>query len=147
MTVRPARRGGRRGVAANVMLAKLVPWLLCCAVLASLVPRHTSADAFLQFLTPKKPAPEVITQLSPYFGVPRTAPHEAVRSVHPRFQRFIRDSQDVNMQTSTAFLASTEARTVGALNPRDGSMVWRRVLDDGDDVLSLWSYEDGTSPS
>ncbi|KOS16230.1 hypothetical protein Malapachy_3417 [Malassezia pachydermatis] len=124
------------------MLARWVSWLLCFAVLASLVPNQSSAHAFLHLLTPKKPAPPVSSHLSPYFGVPVTEPRKSVRAVHPRFQRFIRDSQDVNTQTSTAFITMTDAGTIGALNPRDGSMVWRRVLDKGDEVISMIPHEE-----
>ncbi|WFD25396.1 hypothetical protein MNAN1_000364 [Malassezia nana] len=124
------------------MLARLLPWLVCLAVLASLVPQHTSVNAFLHLLQPKKPAPEVITHLSTYLGAPVTQPHEPVRLKHPRFQRFIRDSEDVNTKTSTALITSTEAHSVGALNPRDGSMVWRRLLNEDEEVLGMFSYED-----
>ena len=124
------------------MLARLLPWLLCLAVLASLVPQDTSANAFLHLLQPKKPAPEVITRLSTYLGAPTTQPVETVRLKHPRFQRFIRDSENVNTKTSTAFITSTQAHSVGALNPRDGSMVWRRLLNENEDVLGMFSYED-----
>jgi len=124
------------------MLARLLPWLLCLAVLASLVPQDTSANAFLQLLQPKKPAPEVITHLSTYLGAPATQPHETVRLKHPRFQRFIRDSEDVNTKTSTAFITATRAHSLGALNPRDGSMVWRRLLNEDEDVLGMFSYEE-----
>ncbi|WFD18188.1 hypothetical protein MCAP1_000387 [Malassezia caprae] len=124
------------------MLARLLPWLVCLAVLASLVPQDTSANAFLHLLQPKKPAPEVITHLSTYLGAPTTQPHETVRLKHPRFQRFIRDLEDVNTKTSTAFITGTEAHSIGALNPRDGGMVWRRLLNEDENVLGMFSYED-----
>lgn len=124
------------------MLARLLPWLLCFAALASLVPQDTSANAFLHLLQPKKPEPEVITHLSTYLGAPTTQPQDTVRLKHPRFQRFIRDSEDVNTKTSTAFITATEAHSLGALNPRDGGMVWRRLLSENEDVLGMFSYED-----
>ena len=116
----------------------LVGVLLCLlAVLAQALP----ANAFFSFLSPQKPLPPVVGQFTSRLGVPRTERDAATRYVAPRFQRFIRSTQDVNAKTSTALVAATHSNTIGALNPRDGGTVWRRVFG-SEQVQGLFSIED-----
>lgn len=94
---------------------------------------------FLQFLSPRKPDPAIVGHYAVHFGVPRVD-DGAQRYVPPRFQRFIRPDQDVNSKTSTAIVAATESGTYGALNPRDGGIVWRRY--DKSSVKGMFSMGD-----
>ena len=126
------------------MLVRLVPVLVCAAVFLSLVPSQTCAYAFLQLLNPKKPSPPIVAHLSQYLGVPITDSDTPMRFLHPRMQRFIRDSQNVNDKASAAFVTLTDTGVLGALNPRDGGIAWRRLVDQDDHIRGLFSIDDGT---
>ncbi|WFD44696.1 hypothetical protein MPSI1_003366 [Malassezia psittaci] len=110
-------------------------WLVVLIVVSQLVGVH----GFLQFLNPRKPPPQIVGHYSVHFGVPKTSVG-AQRHRAPRFQRFIRDDQEARTKTSTAFVSVTESGTYGALNPKDGAMVWRRY--DKSRVQALYSMGD-----
>lgn len=124
------------------MLLRLVQVLAALAVFVSLVPHETQAHAFLHLLTPRKVPPPVIAHYAPHFGVPLTEPWASRRVVQPRLQRFILASQPADAKTSTALVAATDSHTFGALNPRDGSIVWRRLLAPGDEAQGVFGNED-----
>lgn len=123
------------------MLARLVPVLVCLAVLLSLVPEQSSAHAFLSFLSPKKPAPPAVAHRSLYMGVPVTESTATMRLLHPRMQRFIRDTQNVKDKSSTAMIALTDTGVLAGLNPRNGAMAWRRFIEN-EKVHGLFSIDE-----
>lgn len=124
------------------MLARLVPVLVCLAVLLSLVPGESSAHAFLPFLNPKKAEPPKVAHLSVYMGVPITESEKSMRFRHPRMQRFIRDAQNVNDKSSTAMIALTDTGVLSGVNPRNGGMAWRRFIDSGEKVHGMFSIDE-----
>ena len=123
------------------MLARLVPVLVCLAVLLSLVPEQSSAHAFLSFLSPRKQAPPTVAHRSLYMGVPVTESTATMRLLHPRMQRFIRDTQDVNEKSSAAMISLTDTGVLAGLNPRNGAMAWRRFVEN-ETVHGLFSIDD-----
>lgn len=113
-------------------------WLAVCVLAVHALGVH----GFLHLLTPKKPAPQIVGHYAVHLGVPQTNAG-AQRYVAPRFQRFLRADQDVNAKTSTAIVVATDSQTYGAVNPRDGGLVWRRYDKAG--IYGLYSMGDGTS--
>lgn len=123
------------------MLARLVPVLVCLAVLLSLVPEQSSAHAFLSFLSPKKQEPPTVAHRSLYMGVPVTESTATMRLLHPRMQRFIRDTQNVNEKSSAAMITLTDTGVLAGLNPRNGAMAWRRFIEN-EKVHGLFSIDE-----
>lgn len=112
-------------------------WLAVCVLAVHALGVH----GFLHLLSPKKPAPQIVGHYAVHLGVPQTNAG-AQRYVAPRFQRFLRADQDVNTKTSTAIVVATDSQTYGAVNPRDGGLVWRRYDKAG--IYGLYSMGDGT---
>ncbi|KAI3629163.1 hypothetical protein CBS9595_000235 [Malassezia furfur] len=110
-------------------------WLAVCVLAVHALGVH----GFLHLLTPKKPAPQIVGHYAVHLGVPQTNAG-AQRYVAPRFQRFLRADQDVNAKTSTAIVVATDSQTYGAVNPRDGGLVWRRYDKAG--IYGLYSMGD-----
>jgi hypothetical protein len=50
-------------------------------------------------------------------------------------------------KSKTAVYVATQQGAVGALNPRNGEIVWRRVLNHTDEVQGFWTGMDGESSS
>lgn len=71
----------------------------------------------------------------PRLGVPHSSNDSATPYLSPRFHRIIKPDADVKDKAQTAIFVATESNTVGALNPRNGAIVWRQVLQDHDQVL------------
>ncbi|EST05955.1 protein of unknown function DUF1620 [Kalmanozyma brasiliensis GHG001] len=71
----------------------------------------------------------------PRMGVPHTSNDSATPYLSPRFHRIIKPDADVKDKAQTAIFIATESNAVGALNPRNGAIVWRQVLAEHDQVL------------
>lgn len=121
------------------MLQRLVRVLVCLLVLLACVPDASGAHAFLSLLTPQKPLPPVVGHFSSRIGVPH-AWRGSTRKAVPRFQRFIRASDDVTAKTSTALVTATDSNMAAALNPRDGGIVWRREFPSA--IANIVGHED-----
>ena len=71
----------------------------------------------------------------PRMGVPHASNDSATPYLSPRFHRIIKPDADVKDKAQTAIFIATESNTVGALNPRNGVIVWRQVLPRHDQLL------------
>ena len=71
----------------------------------------------------------------PRIGVPHASNDSATPYLSPRFHRIIKPDADVKDKAQTAIFVATESNTVGALNPRNGAIVWRQILEDHEQVL------------
>ncbi|WFD36971.1 hypothetical protein MCUN1_003863 [Malassezia cuniculi] len=118
------------------MLPRLVRVLACLLIFLACIPHESGAYAFFSFMSPRKPLPPVVGHFSSRIGVPKVSG----RAVAPRFQRFIRATDAVDIKTSTALITATESNMLAALNPRDGGIVWRRSFPEG--VESVVGFED-----
>lgn len=71
----------------------------------------------------------------PRIGVPHASNDSATPYLAPRFHRIIKPDADIKDKAQTAIFVTTESNVVGALNPRNGAIVWRQILDENDQVL------------
>ncbi|SPO32395.1 related to EMC1 - member of a transmembrane complex required for efficient folding of proteins in the ER [Ustilago trichophora] len=71
----------------------------------------------------------------PRIGVPHSSNDSATPYLSPRFHRIIKPDADVKDKAQTAIFVATESNAVGALNPRNGAIVWRQILQQHDQVL------------
>ncbi|TKY85980.1 hypothetical protein EX895_004805 [Sporisorium graminicola] len=71
----------------------------------------------------------------PRVGVPHASNDSATPYLSPRFHRIIKPDADVKEKAQTAIFVATESNTVGALNPRNGAIVWRQILPEHDQLL------------
>ncbi len=71
----------------------------------------------------------------PRIGVPHTSNDSATPYLAPRFHRIIKPEADIKDKAQTAIFVATESNVVGALNPRNGAIVWRQILEEHDQVL------------
>lgn len=71
----------------------------------------------------------------PRIGVPHASNDSATPYLSPRFHRIIKPDADVKDKAQTAIFVATESNTVGALNPRNGAIVWRQILAQHDQLL------------
>ncbi|KAN0065514.1 hypothetical protein ACQY0O_001351 [Thecaphora frezii] len=117
------RRGG--GGAASFLVAALVA--LLCSPLAAALSRQDAGK---------------IDWHVPRIGVPHITTDSATRYMAPRFHRLIKPEQDVKDKAQTAIFVATESNTVGALNPRNGAIVWRQVLEDDDPLIAFYQHAD-----
>ncbi|EPQ30682.1 uncharacterized protein PFL1_01583 [Pseudozyma flocculosa PF-1] len=119
-------RGGRGFGAASLLLAALVAlaWL---PLFASALSRHDAGK---------------IDWHVPRIGVPHVSSDSATQYLSPRFHRLIKPWQDVRDKAQTAIFVATESNAVGAINPRNGALVWRQVLDDDDGVIAFTQHSD-----
>ena len=78
----------------------------------------------------------------PRIGVPHISSASATKYLSPRFHRLIKPDQDVKDKAQTAIFVATESNAVGALNPRNGNLVWRQVLEDNDPVQAFYQASD-----
>lgn len=80
----------------------------------------------------------------PRIGVPKISTlSSASPFLTPRFHRLIRADEDKAKKTNTAVFVASEQGGFGALNPRNGEIVWRRVVNDTDPVQGFWLSADG----
>ncbi|CEH18042.1 Uncharacterized conserved protein [Ceraceosorus bombacis] len=79
----------------------------------------------------------------PRIGVPKLSSlTSASQFLTPRFHRIIRADEDKSKKTNTALFVASEQGGFGALNPRNGDIVWRRVVNDTDPVQGFWLSAD-----
>ncbi|CDS01974.1 related to EMC1-member of a transmembrane complex required for efficient folding of proteins in the ER [Sporisorium scitamineum] len=71
----------------------------------------------------------------PRMGVPHASNDSATPYLSPRFHRIIKPDADVKDKAQTAIFIATKSNTVGALNPRNGAIVWRQILPRHDQLL------------
>ncbi|SJX66216.1 related to EMC1-member of a transmembrane complex required for efficient folding of proteins in the ER [Sporisorium reilianum f. sp. reilianum] len=71
----------------------------------------------------------------PRMGVPHSSNDSATPYLSPRFHRIIKPDADIKDKAQTAVFVATESNTVGALNPRNGAIVWRQILAQHDQLL------------
>nr|QBH67553.1 hypothetical protein UEMT_2019 [Ustilago esculenta] len=71
----------------------------------------------------------------PRIGVPHASNDSATPYLAPRFHRIIKPDADIKEKAQTAIFVATESNTVGALNPRNGAIVWRQILPEHEQLL------------
>nr|CDI55417.1 duf1620-domain-containing protein [Melanopsichium pennsylvanicum 4] len=71
----------------------------------------------------------------PRVGVPHSSNLSSTPYLSPRFHRIIKPDADVKEKAQTAIFVATQSNTVAALNPRNGAIVWRHVLQQHDQLL------------
>ncbi|GAC98577.1 hypothetical protein PHSY_006171 [Pseudozyma hubeiensis SY62] len=76
----------------------------------------------------------------PRMGVPHSSNDSATPYLSPRFHRIIKPDADAKDKAQTAIFIATESNAVGALNPRNGAIVWRQVLEGHDQLLLQKQY-------
>ncbi|KAK0545030.1 hypothetical protein OC846_005828 [Tilletia horrida] len=80
----------------------------------------------------------------PRIGVPRTGGNSTASpgKVGPRFHKLLRPGMSRKEKGQTAIYTVTESNVITALNPKNGGIVWRQVLDDDDRILAFYTiYE------
>ncbi|PWN47696.1 DUF1620-domain-containing protein [Violaceomyces palustris] len=78
----------------------------------------------------------------PRIGVPIISSKSATQYLTPRFHRLVRPNQDPSEKSQTAIFVATESNALGAINPRNGHLVWRHIYDDSDPLLSFHTSAD-----
>ncbi|PWY98863.1 DUF1620-domain-containing protein [Testicularia cyperi] len=71
----------------------------------------------------------------PRIGVPHVSNTSATPYLAPRFHRILRPDADVKDKAQTAIFVATESNAVGALNPRNGAIVWRQIFSPNDQLM------------
>lgn len=73
----------------------------------------------------------------PRLGIPATSPASSL-SINPRYHRIITHASDTVEpgKAQTALFSVSETGVIGALNPRNGQIVWRQQLDE--QVQGFW---------
>ncbi|SOV08041.1 related to EMC1 - member of a transmembrane complex required for efficient folding of proteins in the ER [Ustilago sp. UG-2017a] len=71
----------------------------------------------------------------PRIGVPHSSNDSATPDLSPRFHRIIKPDADIKDKAQTAIFVATESNAVGALNPRNGAIVWRQIFEEHDQIL------------
>ncbi|KAJ1019961.1 hypothetical protein NDA16_004242 [Ustilago loliicola] len=71
----------------------------------------------------------------PRIGVPHFSNDSATPYLSLRFHRIIKPDADIKDKAQTAIFVATESNAVGALNPRNGAIVWRQIFEQHDQLL------------
>ncbi|KIS69936.1 uncharacterized protein UMAG_10160 [Mycosarcoma maydis] len=119
LSTSPGRRSGLNRLVASTLLISL--WTLLLGV--------SSATALSKAEAGK------IDWHVPRMGVPHASNASATPYLSPRFHRIIKPDADVKDKAQTAIFLATESNAVGALNPRNGDIVWRQLLAEHDQLL------------
>lgn len=118
----PTSSSARRG------FGSWAPAALLATLLALLLSAHSVAAL-------SKTEAGIIDWHIPRIGVPLASNDSATPYLAPRFHRIIKPDADIKDKAQTAIFVATESNTVGALNPRNGAIVWRQILEKHDQVL------------
>ncbi|KAJ9478867.1 ER membrane protein complex subunit 1 [Pseudozyma hubeiensis] len=123
----PTSSGRRSG------LDRMAAFTLLISVLTLLLGAHTTSAL-------SKAEAGKIDWHVPRMGVPHSSNDSATPYLSPRFHRIIKPDADAKDKAQTAIFIATESNAVGALNPRNGAIVWRQVLQDHDQLLLQKQY-------
>lgn len=80
----------------------------------------------------------------PRIGVPLLSTLTSAHNyVSPRFHRIAPTNPPPDFKSQTAIYFAGDKGAIGALNPRNGDIVWRSVLDESERIQAFYLTQDG----